>query len=346
MDVGRVVKALASPDARPVVVSALDRALAAGGVGALDPAVPVALWHRALAGPARGFLARPGKELRARLVHAGWTLGGGAPDALPDRLALALEILHAGSLIIDDVEDGAELRRGAPALHHQIGVPLAINTGSWLYFWALAELGQVGLPPERELDAHRLAVSTLVRAHQGQALDLATCVDELDPVQVAPVVDAVARLKTGSLCRFAAELGALAAGAAPATRAAVARFGETAGLALQMLDDLGAIASGARRAKAHEDLRGARPTWPWAWLVEREPFAWTRLTQLLRAVRADEIAPDVVADALAELVVPHGRARVRAMQTVALDELAAALGASAALDAVAADFRHMEASYG
>jgi len=57
------------------------------------------------------------------------------------------------------------MRRGEPARHHLVGVPLAINTGSWMYFWALAELGELGLPAERELAAHRLAITTLVRCH-------------------------------------------------------------------------------------------------------------------------------------------------------------------------------------
>lgn len=340
------MKALATPADRCSPIDALDRALAEGGVSALDPAVAAALWHRALAGPARNFLARPGKELRTRLVDAGWTLGGGESGAAPERIPLVLELLHAGSLIIDDVEDGSNVRRGEPALHHVVGAPTAINTGSWMYFWALAEIGQLGLPPDGELAAHRLAVTTLVRAHQGQALDLATRVDELDPAQVAAVVDTVARLKTGALCRFATELGALAAGAPSTTRSAIARFGEAAGIALQMLDDLGAIASRQRRAKAHEDLRGARPTWPWAWLAECDRFAWARFAKQVRAVEAGERDPDELADEIAEIVVPLGRARVRATLTSAIDEFAAALGASGALDAIAADLRTMEAAYG
>lgn len=149
---------------------ALDRALAPGGASELDPAVPAAVWQRALAGPATEFLARPGKQLRAAIVHAGWALGGGAPDAVPERLALVIELLHAGSLIVDDVEDGADERRGGPALHRLVGMPIAINTGSWMYFWALGELAGLALPPERELAAHRAACAALVRCHQGQAL--------------------------------------------------------------------------------------------------------------------------------------------------------------------------------
>ena len=59
-------------------------------------------------------------------------------------------------------------------MHTLVGVPLAINTGSWMYFWALAELAEIGLPPAIELAAQHVAISTLVRCHQGQALDLRT----------------------------------------------------------------------------------------------------------------------------------------------------------------------------
>jgi geranylgeranyl pyrophosphate synthase len=265
---------------------------------------------------------------------------------MPDRIALVLEVLHAGSLIIDDVEDDAKERRGEAALHLQVGVPLAINTGSWMYFWALAELAQLGLPADRELVAHRLAVSTLVRAHQGQALDLATRVDELDPVNVESVVDAVTRLKTGALCQLATELGALAAGAQAPTVAAIARFGNEAGCALQMLDDLGAVASPQRREKAREDLRGARPTWPWVWLAELDPFAWTRLARTCRAVQAGDYAADTLASELAELVVPLGRSRVHALLAASIENLVATVGSGPAVDAIAAELRRMEASYG
>ncbi len=127
--------------------AALEEALAGDGACPLDASVPAAVWRRALAGPAAEFLARPGKALRARVVRAGFALAGGARASCPEALPLAVEILHAGSLIIDDIQDQAEHRRGAPALHHLIGAPLAINTGSWMYFWALAELGAAGLPP-------------------------------------------------------------------------------------------------------------------------------------------------------------------------------------------------------
>ncbi len=89
----------------PRLVVALTSALAERGTCALDPELPGEVWHDALVGPATAFLARPGKDLRARLVRAGWLLAGAQADALPDGIARVIELLHAGSLIVDDVED-------------------------------------------------------------------------------------------------------------------------------------------------------------------------------------------------------------------------------------------------
>jgi len=340
------VKPQAVAPLAPSLLTALCDAVGPTGASPLDPAVPAALWQRALVGPAADFLARPGKELRAAVVAAGWALAGAAPAAMPPHLPLVVELLHAGSLIVDDVEDDSDTRRGAPALHRQVGVPLAINTGSWMYFWALAELAGLGLDPAVEREAHRAAIAALVRCHQGQALDLATRIADLDAADVPAVVAATTRLKTGALCRLAAELGAIAAGAAPARRAAIAGFGEAMGVALQMLDDLGSITARSRRDKGREDLRAGRPTWPWAWLAEESRFAWARLAPQAREVAAGRGDPDALADALAEIVGPTGRDRVRAALDRVVADLRAAVGPGPAVDAVAAELARMEASYG
>lgn len=336
------MKSAPAPSERPRLIAALDRAIAPAGTSALGEDVPAALWRRALAGPAAELLARPGKQLRAVFVRAGWTLGGGR-DAPDDRLPLVLELLHAGSLIIDDVEDGSVERRGAPALHQLVGVPLAINTGSWMYFWALAELAEIGLPPDVELAATRAAITTLVRCHQGQALDLSVRIID-EHADVPAVVAATTRLKTGALCRFATELGAIAAGAPAAQRDAIAAAGEQLGIGLQMLDDLGSLTCAARRAKGHEDLRAGRPTWPWAWLAAHRPFAWTRLTQLVRAATSDAEL-DAVADALVAEVDEVGRAAIRGTLDTALAALVH-VGTSHAVDDLAAEIARMVQSYG
>ncbi len=309
---------------------ALPDLLAALAAWAPPRGVPDSVWHAALVGPAGEMLARPGKDLRTRFVHAAWALAGGGPSTVPDALARVIELLHAGSLIVDDVEDGAETRRGGLALHHIVGVPLAINTGSWMYFWALVELVQLGVPGALEA-----AVTTLARCHTGQALDLAARVDRIAMREVPALVAATTRLKTGALCRLATELAALAAGAASERIAAIGAFGENVGTMLQMLDDLGSITS--RKDKAREDLRGARPTWPWAWLAEQgDPFTWSRLVGELGHVTRGDGDPDELAALLADRVTPFGRARVEELlETV-----------TAAAPSIAGELRQMAVMYG
>jgi geranylgeranyl pyrophosphate synthase len=252
--------------------------------------VPERLWEAALLGPLREFLSRPGKALRARLVQLGYTLGGGQPQKMPAQLPLLIEILHAGSLIVDDIEDGSALRRGAPALHRVHGVPVALNAGNWLYFWPQVLLGRMPLPRSARLEAHDRISACLLRCHEGQALDLTVRVDELARHEVAPVVRAITTLKTGELVGLACALGAIAAGAPEQRVAALARFGCDAGIALQMLDDLSGALNPARRDKALEDLRQHRATFVWAQLCEDlDSASYHEALALLRAGEHDEL---------------------------------------------------------
>ena len=327
------------PALAPPLISTLVDALRRNP--ALDPpaGVPAALWHRALVGPAEEFLSRPGKALRTTIVELGAALGGGAPPATVAVLAETIELLHAGSLIVDDVEDGSDERRGAPALHHLVGAPVAINTGNWMYFWALARLGEAGLDAGAHAAAVAAAIRGLVDCHRGQALDLGVSIATLAVADVPAVVAATTRLKTGALTRMAAELGAIAAGAAAPARAAIGALGEGLGIGLQMCDDLGGLCAPARAGKGLEDLRSGRPTWPWAWLAERAaPLTWTRLVH--------RTAADQLAEILRHEIGWVGRRSIRAHLDGVLAAATAALGASPALAAVEDLVATVEASYG
>ena len=304
------------------------------------------LWGRALEDPVSSFLERPGKALRAELVARSFELAGGQGPC-PPRLGAIVEILHAGSLIIDDIEDGSSSRRGGPALHRSHGLPIALNAGNWMYFWALGLIEGTTDNPELELRLHRWACRTLLRCHHGQALDLSANVYLLEQSEVPGVVLAAAELKTGALMELAAVLGAVAAGAGSELVKQFAGFGRAVGVGLQMLDDVGGIVSQRRCHKGHEDLALGRPTWPWAWLsTSLSEARFEELRQQGREIAKSQLHPELVARQLRALLGGSGRMRVRRHIQQAFARLEAAVGPQAALDDLRAQLQRMEKSYG
>lgn len=331
---------VAPPSAEPDPLVALVRSVSSAPEG-----VPQPLWESALVGPVREFLSRPGKRFRARLVELSWCAAGRA-DAPPAALPLVVELLHAGSLIVDDIQDGSRQRRGRAALHHLVGVPLALNTGNWLYFWPLSLIRGLNLPASAELELQRRIADTLRRCHEGQALDLAGRVGELHPADIRGVTLTISARKTGSLMALAAALGAVAAGADDETVNALVGFGERLGVGLQMQNDLSGLTGAAGPLKHPEDLVHGRVTWPWAWAAERLPAARFDALQMrgakLAAGTGDAAA--LARDLLAALGDDPGRP-VREWLAAAVADLAAAVPAGLALDAVRAEVARLELRY-
>jgi len=83
------------------------------------------------------------------------------------------ELIHSGALIIDDIEDNSELRRGEPALHLKYGLDTALNAGNFLYFLPTVELFRHQyLTDIQKLRIHEIMMDTYLKAHFGQALDI------------------------------------------------------------------------------------------------------------------------------------------------------------------------------
>ena len=225
----------------------------------------------ALHGPVGEFVAARGKRIRSAMVHLSYSIAGGR-GGVPTEISQAIEWLHAGSLVIDDIQDGSTLRRGRPTMHRQIGVPLAINAGNFMYFRALEIVTESALPA----DVRCRTTSELIRVgricHEGQAIDLAAQVDQISPTDWAAVTETISLQKTGTLVELAMRLGAIAASAGEPLLDELARFGCQVGVALQMRNDLDEIAamveevSSASELTRVDDLCNRRITWPWAWL--------------------------------------------------------------------------------
>lgn len=170
-----------------------------------------------------------GKRLRGMLaLMTGEALG--LDPAAAERLAVAVEALHAYSLVHDDLPamDDADTRRGQPSVHCAFDEATAILAGDQLLTYALGHLAEH--PPALRALSH--AGAQMVR---GQMLDL---LSEREGVTLD--LGALERLqaqKTGAVIRFASEAPALVAGNAEAA-AMLATFGAHVGLAFQITDDI------------------------------------------------------------------------------------------------------------
>ncbi|HET9624954.1 MAG TPA: polyprenyl synthetase family protein [Kofleriaceae bacterium] len=327
----------------PPMSDALDEMLEAS-LASLAGHVPRAVWERVLLAPARDILARPAKQLRAELVGLGAALAG-SRVAPPAMVIGAIEMLHAGSLVIDDIEDGAEHRRGDVALHRLYGVPVALNAGNWMYFCAFALIDRAPVSDAVRAALHRAMLRAVLDCHAGQALDVGLDVTELPREQLRAIVERTSALKSGALTRLAAELGAIAGGASPERLAAIGSFGASLGLALQMLDDLGGVTCEHRLAKGCEDLQLSRPTWPWLWLAEHGDDAlWTSLTRWGRRVAREHQEAELLARVIGEIVKLPGRAAI-ARQLAATRAAIRDLGATELATAVDAQLDRLAVAY-
>ena len=179
----------------------------------------------------------PGKRLRPFLVTEVGVLGGADPaDTLP--AAVAIECVHAFSLIHDDLPamDDDDLRRGQPTNHKVFGEALAVLAGDGLLALAFEVLAKRA----RSAQIAAAWVAELAEAAGRQGMIGGQAADILGETQPPSVelVGRVHRSKTARLMQSACRLGAIAAGAGPEQYRAVSEYGLRLGLAFQMADDL------------------------------------------------------------------------------------------------------------
>ena len=214
----------------------------------------------------RYSLLGEGKRLRAVLVGAAYTAAGGSGDV--SALAAAVEVVHAYSLVHDDLPcmDDDDMRRGRPTTHIVYGV--AVATAAGLAMVPLA--ARTAAAAARDLGLDDGATADIVRALMraaggagmigGQLLDLE---GEGRPLALADL-ERIHRLKTGALITASVRLGGLAAGASSEQMSAFTRYGDAIGLAFQMADDvLDVTATTDQLGKtAGRDIALAKSTYP------------------------------------------------------------------------------------
>jgi geranylgeranyl pyrophosphate synthase len=252
-----------------------------------------------LVAPIRDIADRGGKGWRSYAALACIDVVGGDSRRFLHWLVMP-EIVHVGSLIVDDVEDESALRRGAPSCHVRHGVPRAINAGTAAYFLAEPPVDQDDLTPEAKLEIYRLYFDAMRAGHAGQALDLDD-VSELadraahagDTTALERHVMAVHRLKTAVPAGMFARAGAVLGGGTPQQVERLGAFFEAVGLAFQIMDDVLNVRGFERNLKQRgEDIAQGKVTLPVVkafGLLPAERRAWLWRTLAPRPSAPDQI---------------------------------------------------------
>ena len=205
-----------------------------------------------------------GKRLRPLLALAACeSLRGHALAAM--RAACALELIHAYSLVHDDMPcmDNDVLRRGKPTVHVKFGEATALLAGDALQALAFELLTpQDGsMPPAMQAKLCALLARAAGEAGMagGQAIDLASVGKSLKESELRHMHE----LKTGALLQASVMMGAACGDATPVQSAALLSYGHAMGLAFQVVDDiLDVTADSATLGKtAGKDAQAGKPTY-------------------------------------------------------------------------------------
>lgn len=206
--------------------------------------VDVDRFARTMIHPVRDITDRGGKSWRSYAALACCDIVGGDSRKFVKWLAMP-EFMHVGSLIVDDVQDRSEVRRGGPCVHTVYGDAHAINCGTAAYFMGQKLLASDEVSHADRLRLYDLYFEALRAGHAGQALDIEgfddvvdAAVDAGDGLSLEHRILAIHRLKTAAPAAGLARMGAVAGGGTDAQIEAVGDFFEGLGLAFQIIDDV------------------------------------------------------------------------------------------------------------
>jgi len=215
-----------------------------------------------------------GKRLRpvlcmesARIFSAHGTLPAGIED-----LAAALEMLHTYSLVHDDLPalDNDDLRRGKPTCHVVFGEAIAILCGDALQTQAYQTLAGLRCPAAAAvaiLGEVSRATGSVEGMIGGQVMDLES--EHLTPT--AELVSSIHKAKTGALITTSVVTGGIYAGGDAKAVEHLRVFGQRAGLAFQIIDDVLDVTESSEHLgkTAGKDTATVKATWPAVYGVDR-----------------------------------------------------------------------------
>jgi octaprenyl-diphosphate synthase len=226
---------------------------------------------------ARHLLVQPGKRIRPLCVLLAARAGGVGASAQVRDLAVACELVHAATLLHDDVLDEGTERRGVPTARVLYGNSISILGGDHLLVEALRMVERAGLPGVlTELFG---AISEMVAAEALQLERRGRFVPDRE------VYLRIIRGKTAALFRWGLWAGGRAAMLPERACAAMAEAGVQLGMAFQLVDDALDLSGdpSVTGKNAYADLREGKMTWPFLVGAERDPEIFAGLKALVSA---------------------------------------------------------------
>jgi geranylgeranyl pyrophosphate synthase/predicted secreted hydrolase len=256
--------------------------------------------------PVREIADRGGKSWRSYAALACCDVVGGDSRNYVRWLAMP-ELMHVGSLIVDDVQDQSEIRRGGTSCHLMYGEPLAINAGTAAYFMGQRLLVDDDMSNATKIRLYDLYFESLRAGHAGQAFDLGGLDSMMDKVidtglsaDLEERVLAIHRLKTAAPAAALARMGAVVGEGSEEQIEAVGCFFEAVGLAFQIIDDVLNLRGFEGKLKTRgEDITQGKVTLPIAKAMSRLPLEARRI--LWNQIAAKPTEQPVIEEVIAKL---------------------------------------------
>lgn len=255
--------------------------------------------------PIREITDRGGKSWRSYATVACCDVVGGNSQEAIDWLSLP-ELMHVGSLIVDDVQDRSDVRRGGPAAHKIYGEATAINSGTACYFFGQICIYEADISVEKKAQIYNWYFETMRASHSGQAMDIyglnymmpKALKDDATAKLLAKRVLATHKLKSAAPASYLARIGGLLGDGTPEQIEGLGNYYEALGIAFQIIDDTLNIKGFKDHLKSHgEDITAGKITYPMAKaMAQLEKKDRKRLWDILSAQTTDlELIAEAVA---------------------------------------------------
>lgn len=255
-----------------------------------------------------------------------------------------VEFVHTASLIHDDIEDSADMRRGKPAAHSTYGIDTALNAGSWLYFEAATCIQVACSTTTSDINQHSPTADAvfhktdfslpvalydalnleLRRLHLGQALDINWHANN-DDIPTSCEYMAMTALKTGTLASLAARVGILAGGGSVLQANRIAAHATNIGVAFQILDDVKNLTTGNVGKKRGDDIVEGKKSLPILYHLEQKPEDFQDLMDCLKKARLEGIHSPSVEKAIDIITTSNAIEKAQDISKSFIDDSCAAI---------------------